>query len=226
MKKICLLLDLDDTLYDAEAAYQHALKSVGIDPESPDFTEARHTIKTRLGEGHVGARNRILYFKEFLERRSQYSHDALLELMESYEKHLSDHIKTQWALLDRQKLFQGKLAKFSKVILTNENLRTQMIKLRAVDPHGTLFPHVITSEEMGVEKPNLSLFQKALKTLNCTPEDCLMVGDSLDTDMAPALKLGMKVFLTTEFRKPKGSQTIPKHVQVLSRLDELETVFS
>ena len=65
MLKICLVIDLDDTLYDAEAAYSYALKSVGIDPLSVDFSQARQTIKARLGEGHVGARNRILYFKQF-----------------------------------------------------------------------------------------------------------------------------------------------------------------
>ncbi|MBM4304886.1 MAG: HAD family hydrolase, partial [Deltaproteobacteria bacterium] len=62
MPKVCLVLDLDDTLYDAEAAYTYALRSVGIDPSSADFVSARQTIKSRLGEGHVGARNRILYF--------------------------------------------------------------------------------------------------------------------------------------------------------------------
>lgn len=224
MRKLGLVLDLDDTLYDAEAAYAYALKEVGIDPLSAEFIEARRTIKDRLGEGHVGARNRILYFKQFLDSQNHYSHSSVLEIMESYENKMGEHIKEQWTRLDRKKLFEGPLAQIPKVILTNENLRTQMIKLRAIDPKGTVFPWVITSEEMGSEKPHLSLFESALAKLKCAPQDCVMVGDSLETDMAPALKLGMKGFLTTEFRKPELSTSIPKGVRVLSSLDEIESL--
>jgi len=224
MPKVCLVLDLDDTLYDAEAAYTYALRSVGIDPFSADFVSARQTIKSRLGEGHVGARNRILYFKQFLDSQSKYSHPAVLELIEDYEKYLSDHIKNQWELLGRRRLFEQSLNKIPKVIVTNENLRTQMVKLRAIDPTGRVFPQVITSEEMGVEKPHLSLFQQAIKILNCEPKDCVMVGDNLHTDMAPALKLGMRSFLTTEFRKPKDNEIVSEGVQVLSCLDQLEKI--
>ncbi len=226
MLKICLVIDLDDTLYDAEAAYSYALKSVGIDPLSVDFSQARQTIKARLGEGHVGARNRILYFKQFLEGQALYSHSAVLELMEKYEKFLADHIENQWALLGRQKLFEKRLSQVPKVILTNENLRTQMIKLSAIDPKGTLFPQVITSEEMGVEKPNLKLFERALEILKCDPKNCFMVGDNWDTDLVPALEMGMKGVCSTEFRKLKSDVKIPDSVKVISRLDELESVFS
>lgn len=225
MSKFYLLLDLDDTLFDAESAYAFSLKSIGIDPQSTDYCEARQTIKSRLGEGHVGARNRILYFKQMLDRKTEYSHHRVLDLMDQYEKNLNDNIKNQWSLLGRRKLFEGKLKEIPKVIVTNENLRTQMIKLRAIDPDGNLFPHVMTSEEMGVEKPSLILFEQAAKLLGAKISECVMVGDSLETDMAPAIQLGMRAFLTTEFRKPNNVQELPKEVRVLNRLDELERVF-
>lgn len=225
MKKLCLLIDLDNTLFDSEAAYAYALKSVGIDSVSSEFVQARQTVKARLGEGHVAARNRILYFKSFLERRSQYSPIAVLELMEAYEKNLSDHIKNQWNLLERKRLFEGLLASIPKVMVTNENLRTQMIKLRAIDPDGTIFPHVITSEEMGVEKPHLSIFERALNILGCLPSECLMVGDSVDLDISPAQKMGMRTLLTTEFKQLKSDESIPKEIQIIGRLNELEKLF-
>ncbi len=222
MTKTCLILDLDDTLYDAEAAYAYALKAIGIDPLSEEFLIARQIIKSRLGEGHVGARNRILYFKQLLDTNNQYSHGAVLDLMQAYEKKIAEHIGEQWRSLERQKLFEGRLGKLPKIILTNENIRTQMIKLRVIDPTGSLFPAIITSEEMGVEKPHLSLFQSALEKLGCKPNECVMVGDSLETDIAPALKLGMQSVLTTEFRKLIQKDTIPSDVKVINSLNELE----
>jgi len=224
MQQFYLLIDLDDTLFDAESAYAFALNSIGIDPLSPAYTEARKTIKSRLGEGHVGARNRLLYFKQMLDGASKYSHCEVLDLMDRYEKKLSDAIKEQWNLLGRKRLFEGKLGQIPKVIVTNENLRTQMIKLRAIDPDGKLFPRIVTSEEMGVEKPDLSVFEQAAKVLGVEPKDCMMVGDSFENDIVPALKLGMKSFLTTEFRKTQNVFVPPRGVEVLTKLEDLENI--
>ena len=226
MAKTYLVLDLDDTLYDAEAAYCFALSAIGIDPLDTAFIESRQLIKSRLGMGHVAARNRILYFKQFLEKKGGYSHSAVLSLMETYEEKLCEHISAQWKNLGREELFLGRLNHIPKVVLTNENLRTQMLKLRAIDPKGTIFPHVLTSEEMGVEKPNLSLFASALKKLNCSAVDCLMVGDSLENDVAPALKMGISSALTTEFKKNIIEQTIPHFVKVLRSLNDLEALLA
>ncbi|MSP19552.1 MAG: HAD family hydrolase [Bdellovibrionales bacterium] len=226
MAKNYLVLDLDDTIYDAEAAYCFALSAIGIDPLDNVFIESRQLIKSRLGMGHVAARNRILYFKQFLETKNRYSHSAVLSLMETYEEKLCQHISAQWKNLGRDELFLGKLNHIPKVVLTNENLRTQVLKLRAMDPKGTIFPHVLTSEEMGVEKPDLSLFSWALKKLNCSAADCLMVGDSLENDVAPALKLGISSALTTEFKKTLIDEPIPHFVKVLRSLNDLEALLT
>ncbi len=134
MAKPFLIFDLDDTLFDSEAAYAYSLKSIGIDPDSTEYQEVRKMVKSRLGEGHVSARNRILYFKQMLDQKSQYSPSRVLDLMDKYETCLSEHIKNQWVMLGRKHLFQNRLKNIPKVIITNENLRTQVIKLKAIDP--------------------------------------------------------------------------------------------
>jgi putative hydrolase of the HAD superfamily len=47
------------------------------------------------------------------------------------------------------------------------------------------------SYRAGVAKPDPALFQAALAALDVRPEDGVMVGDSLDKDILPALALGM-----------------------------------
>jgi len=225
MAKPFLIFDLDDTLFDSEAAYAYSLKSIGIDPDSTEYQEARKMVKSRLGEGHVSARNRILYFKQMLDQRKQYSHSQVLDLMDKYETCLSEHIKNQWVMLGRKYLFQNRLKNIPKVIITNENLRTQVMKLNAIDPDGSLFPYVITSEEMGREKPHLALFQQAAEILGAEPKDGIMVGDSLENDIHPAIQLGMRAYLTTEFRNLGHHQDIPTEIQVINRLQDLERLF-
>src|SRR5688572_25674080 len=91
-----LILDLDDTLFDSEAAYVHALETVGLEPRGPAYFGARAAVKARLGD-HVCARNRVLYFKELLEREGRFSPAALRDLMLRYESALGDHLRTQWS---------------------------------------------------------------------------------------------------------------------------------
>jgi HAD superfamily hydrolase (TIGR01509 family) len=53
------------------------------------------------------------------------------------------------------------------------------------------FDVVAFSEEQGYAKPDLRLFERALSAAGERPGDCLMVGDRLDNDVAPAAALGL-----------------------------------
>jgi len=48
------------------------------------------------------------------------------------------------------------------------------------------------SFRMGVSKPQSDIYQIALRTLNIAPQDAVMIGDTYQNDIAPALALGMK----------------------------------
>ncbi len=53
------------------------------------------------------------------------------------------------------------------------------------------FEIVAFSEEIGHFKPDLALFHHALNLAGAEPAHCLMIGDRLDNDVAPATLLGM-----------------------------------
>ena len=48
-----------------------------------------------------------------------------------------------------------------------------------------------------LKKPDLEIFELALKQAGRNAKDCIMVGDRLDTDICPANKLGMTTIRTT-----------------------------
>lgn len=54
------------------------------------------------------------------------------------------------------------------------------------------FKYVISSWDVKVMKPDIRIFEHALKTANCQPQDAVMIGDRIDNDTAPAQSLGMK----------------------------------
>lgn len=51
---------------------------------------------------------------------------------------------------------------------------------------------VVASAEAGIEKPDLRIFELALKRANCLPENAVMIGDRLDNDIIPAKRIGLK----------------------------------
>jgi HAD superfamily hydrolase (TIGR01549 family) len=56
----------------------------------------------------------------------------------------------------------------------------------------------IISFSAKLKKPDLKIFELALKQAGRRAEDCIMVGDRLDTDICPANKLGMTTIRTID----------------------------
>lgn len=221
-----VFFDLDNTLYDADQAYAAALATVAIDGNGDDYRSAREHVKRTLGEGHVSARNRLLYFKTMLERSGTYSPSALLERTTRYETALSGHVASQWKRLKRDAIFGALKLKYTLGIITNENLRTQLIKMRAIDPDGRTFTSLTTSEEIGVEKPDPRIFLAALSAAGFTAEECVYVGDEFATDLVPAMELGLRVFHTVEFGRGASAPTPSGEATRIERLDDLERLLA
>jgi putative hydrolase of the HAD superfamily len=198
-----VIFDLDGTLFDAERAYSEALNEVGLlSSGDSNFRRARATVKSRLGECHVAARNRLLYFKVLLEDQRRFSARELLSLMDHYEKALVRSISRQWLSSGRFAFLLALSEKMPLALITNENTRTQLLKLNIIDPDGRIFRHVIVSEEFGVEKPNKLLFKEALVRLGIKSQNCWMIGDNYEADIVPALEMGMNPIWTTEYIEP------------------------
>lgn len=85
---------------------------------------------------------------------------------------------------------------------------------------------LVTSEELGVEKPAPEMFRVALHLLGIdNPSEATMIGDSLERDIAGAKTLGMQTVLTTEFVRADDEEITRAHpdyvIRNLSELPEL-----
>lgn len=211
-----IIFDLDNTLVDSDAAYDHALKVIGIDQAR--FLQSRANVKMTLGQ-NTQARNRLLYFKEYFELEGQFSSQKIIETLSLYESEVAKHIKNQWSILGRDEFMRQLVKKYSLFILTNENARTQLIKLKAMDPEGLYFKGLVTSEEVGCEKPHIKIYQHLFKKYNLMPESCWMVGDDVQADILPALSLKMRPLQTVEFSR--SNQVDQTTYPVIKKLNEL-----
>ena len=79
-------------------------------------------------------------------------------------------------------------------------------------------------EPVIIGKPNPLLFEMALEQLGCRPEQCLMIGDRPDTDIAGAAALGMQTALVRTGRFAPGApwpENLPRPEWDVESLGEL-----
>lgn len=223
-----LLLDIDNTIIPSVSAYEFALEQLNNDwsrkfgGRKKDFRiiydKARALTKSQLN-GHTSNRLRILYFKKMLEIQngalSQKRLEEVLDIERRYfryfilflknykQKHKSEY-KEIFSLLRKLE------SKDRIVLLSNENLRTQLIKLSAILPKDLRF-QLLTSEEMGFEKPDKRLFLSAMEIGGIqSSKPSFMIGDSWEDDIMGAKQIGMGLIHQTGiFGNPKTLEINP-----------------
>jgi putative hydrolase of the HAD superfamily len=76
-------------------------------------------------------------------------------------------------------------------ILSNGFAEIQAIKIHTsgIEPY---FSNIFTADHIGVKKPNKAFFEFVLNKLNTVPDNCIMIGDTLDADVLGAMNAGIK----------------------------------
>ena len=82
--------------------------------------------------------------------------------------------------------------------------------------------HITISEEVGVHKPNKTIFQQAAAKLGQNPENCLYVGDNLEIDATAAVqKGGFAAGIWLDRSGRAFTETMPASVYRLTALTQL-----
>ncbi len=117
-------------------------------------------------------------------------------------------------------------------IIASLHDRALRLGLAANQPHATLavldthgvgqyFHHREVSGTHGFRKPDLRLFLRCCEDLGVEPAECLMIGDRIDNDIAPARTLGMRTIL---FRTGRHAGQQPRSPDELPDADVRDVV--
>ena len=189
-----IFFDLDNTLYNYNPAHQSALNAVknkmiqkfALSGEDFDklLAKAKEYTKERL-EGTASSHSRLLYFQKMLELMGTGS--QLLYTL--------DFEQTYWrTFLAKAKLFEGvfelleeiRLLEIPIAIVTDMIAQVQFRKILYFNLD-YYFDCVVTSEEVGCEKPCEAIFKSTLKKLNMQEGATVwMIGDHPDKDISGA----------------------------------------
>ncbi|PLT45832.1 putative FMN hydrolase [Paenibacillus pasadenensis] len=109
--------------------------------------------------------------------------------------------------------------KYKLLLLTNGTPDLQEEKLLGVPELTPYFDEIVISGNYGIGKPDASLFRHALELIGVQPEDAVMVGDKLTTDILGANTIGMTSIWVNRDGKTRSDEIVPQHE--ISRLDQL-----
>lgn len=115
--------------------------------------------------------------------------------------------------------------KVKLLLLTNGSPDLQQEKLDGVPDLIPYFDHIIVSGAFGEGKPAASIFNHAMSKLGIEPQEGLMVGDKLTTDIKGSLGVGMHAVWVNRHGATRTDEIVPdyeiKHLsEILSIIDQ------
>lgn len=111
-------------------------------------------------------------------------------------------------------------------VISNGKTIKQWEKLIRLDLHH-FFDEVITSEEAGVEKPDVRIFNAAMKKMECKPSKSIMIGNKFNEDIKGALDSGMLAILVNSKLSKQDEQYLKNNnqkIEVLDHIGELKNI--
>ncbi|MWC28181.1 HAD family hydrolase [Paenibacillus sp. MMS18-CY102] len=139
--------------------------------------------------------------------------EKLGEMFPAERRSRSHVYEETFRLLDRLK------GKYKLLLLTNGSPDLQQEKLDGVPDLVPYFDHIIISGAFGEGKPAASIFRHALDKLEIEPEDGVMVGDKLTTDILGANTVGMTSVWINRHGVKRTDEIVPTHE--ISHLEQL-----
>lgn len=199
----CVLMDIDDTIFDFMPGNRNAIAllmdELGLSSPTvfDEYQAINHACWEALERGemdqatlHVERFRRFLALKERSDDPEKVAH-RFAQLLGQQVIPLPHAIETVKALCERVPV----------ILLTNGITVIQKLRL-AASPIKDWVSGVVISQEVGVSKPDPRIFEIALNGID--PKDALMIGDGTGSDVLGANRAGVDMC----WFNPKG-KTLP-----------------
>jgi len=195
-----ILFDLDDTLFDhaataraalaATAAGRPALHGVALEDLYQRYSDLLEEMHPRVMRGEMA----YLAAREQRFQRLLAPYEGRLSGAESQRVaalHYGHYQQLRQPVAGARALLQRLKPAYQIGIVTNNRTAEQWEKLRFLKLD-TLVDALITSEDVGVLKPDPAIYQVALQRLRASPAQTVMVGDNWSADVLGALAVGIR----------------------------------
>ncbi len=220
-----IFFDLDHTLWDFEENSKKTYQQL--------FAENNINLKLDVFLTHYIPVNHQ-YWKLYREERvskEKLRYGRLKDVFDALHYSISDELIHKLAtdyiinLPNYNQLFDGSIElleylfpKYKLHIITNGFKEIQQTKLENAGI-AKYFDNVITSENVGVKKPNPKVFHFALEKTKAKTYESIMIGDNLEADIYGAKNVGMKAVFFNPVK-----QNAPKNIKEINHLLEIRDI--
>jgi len=226
-----LIFDLDETLLDFKKTERVALSKTMHDYNIP-YDETFHlplykkinkVLWDDLEKGLI--KQEEIKIRRFIDYKDALNaHFSPVDFAESFMNHLGNG---SYLLDGAESLINSLAPHYQLIILTNGLTAVQKSRVGA-SPIGDYFEHLFISEEIGIAKPNPKLFDHVMTQLKMThPEikksQCLMIGDSLTSDIQGGINAGIDTCWVNLHGKANTSTLSPTYT--ITSLLDLKALF-
>ena len=197
MKFKGILLDFDNTLYNYNNAHKFALDEVSLFFEKKFnlsnsdfislFNSSKNYVKKNLSST-ASSHHRTLYFQKMLEDINENPISYSLLISDIYWKNFVENIKLFDGVLNFLNLYKNKICLVTDLIVDVQLKKINQLNLNKY------IKNIVTSEEVGVEKPDSRIFKLALSKLKLSSDDVCMIGDNFERDIVGATNLGIRSY--------------------------------
>ncbi|RZK62371.1 MAG: HAD family hydrolase [Hymenobacter sp.] len=223
-----ILFDLDDTLFDhaataraalaATAAARPGLQAVPAEELYQRYSELLEQMHPRVMRGELPYL--VARQQRFAQLLAPYEPAvSAAEVTQVAERHYGHYQRLRQPVPGALVLLQHLKPAYKIGIVTNNRTAEQQQKLRFLGLT-SLVDALITSEDVGVLKPDPAIYQVALQRLGAHPAETLMVGDNWPADVLGALAAGIRPLW---LNRTGAARPLP-HVAELPGLEPLAAV--
>jgi len=194
MKNIkAVFFDADDTLLDHIACEKYALaemfQKIGVNYKH-SYRDVFRDIEIELWDNSTMPRENI--FVHRFARLFETLNIPYLQAGKANEYYCEALSQAGFSLEHSENVVKCIQEKGILICVVTNGLDAMQRSRISNSTFGRYISHIVTSEEVGIPKPNPLIFEVLLKKINLTAKDVLMVGDSLQNDILGAKNAGIQ----------------------------------
>ncbi|WP_075342578.1 YjjG family noncanonical pyrimidine nucleotidase [Tenacibaculum agarivorans] len=192
-----IFFDLDHTLWDFDKNSELSFKQIFKEEDIRlDFTVFLKTyIPINFSYWKLYREEQVtkeeLRYGRLKDTFSILKHEISDEMIHRISEHYINYLPNYNYLIDGTiELLDYLKKKYTLHIITNGFKEVQYNKLKA-SKIMDYFNLIVTSESVGVKKPNPKIYEFALRNVKAKAENCVMIGDNFEADILGARNIGI-----------------------------------
>jgi 2-haloalkanoic acid dehalogenase type II len=205
-----ILFDIDDTLFDRDKVQVEMVhEKFSRDELLKLFLETDRIATVEFDHGADIEEVRVRRFRNFLKMLG-LPEDRAEELNVSY---LKAYPLLKAPMDDLEFVLERLSEEYQLGIVSNGSPKIQYAKLETLGIRN-FFECIVISEEFGHRKPDPEIFLEAVRQLSREPDECVYIGNLLETDVLGAKNAGMKACWLNRRDSPTSGMNIVPDFEV------------